>query len=112
MATYFDFYIRQVLEELETKGRLKMKAAEARELIHVTSSRETYRNKGKNYTGTVYHLRIDGRKGAMTIHNRTHKYIKVDGHSNPKKDLREAAMSCIWHEPVLCHVEPGIPVYF
>lgn len=112
MATYLDFYIREVLQELEAKGRLKMPAAEAMELIHVTASREAYHNKGKSYTGTVYRLRIDGRKGEQVIHNRIHKYIKVDGRSSPRKDLRDAAMCCLWHEPVLCHVEPGIPIYF
>ena len=112
MATYLDFYIREVLQELERKGRLKMSATEAQEKISVTSARETYRNKGKTYTGTVYHLHIDGRKHDSVIHYRIHKYIKVDGHSNPKKDLREAAMSILWHEGTLCHVEPGIPIYF
>ena len=112
MATYLDFYIRQVLQELEQKGRLKMSAAEAQQRISVTSSREAYQNKGRQYTGTKYNVCIEGRKHDLVIHYRIHKYIKVDGHSNPKKDLREAAMSILWHEGTLCNVEPGIPIYF
>ena len=113
MANHLEYDIREVLQDFEKRGRLKASVSDTMKKMSVKTEREPYSFKGKQYVGTTYTLHIEGRKSDLVAKSMPRKGgVRVVGHSNRKNDLREAARDMLWHEPLICHVEPGIPIYF